>query len=178
VSRLYVNHTTDSFVTRFLWNTSGSGKTRLLLEGLWRNWGLYFTARTQADGIGSSDLEDILKILQQPTPLTPENRETEPVADVRMLNQRFLRILYVRVLVFREFLECAAIMFSGITEEHKSRWLLLQLAPVTLLGMPDIFTELSHILVSSSSLYLASSINSERDRIGKLLKVPTPILRD
>ncbi|PVG00052.1 hypothetical protein CPB86DRAFT_813541 [Serendipita vermifera] len=36
--------------------SSGSGKTRLLLEGLCNSWGFYFTALRDSEGIGSLDL--------------------------------------------------------------------------------------------------------------------------
>ncbi|KAG5640661.1 hypothetical protein DXG03_007606 [Asterophora parasitica] len=44
---------------RVLLNTSGAGKTRLVLEGLCFQWGLYFTCRSSVDNIGSSDIQNI-----------------------------------------------------------------------------------------------------------------------
>jgi hypothetical protein len=34
---------------RYFINTSGSGKTRILFEGLWKNWGFYFTCKQNAE---------------------------------------------------------------------------------------------------------------------------------
>jgi hypothetical protein len=53
--------------------------------------------------------------------------------------QRSLLLLYARYVCFRVFLECAAAMPGGITEDHKLRWLLIQVAPETLLGPPTFF---------------------------------------
>ena len=54
---------------------------------------------------------------------------------------RFRLLLYVHCVCFRVFLERAAAMEGGITENHKGRWLLIQLAPTTLLGS-EIFVDL------------------------------------
>ncbi|SJL07212.1 uncharacterized protein ARMOST_10555 [Armillaria ostoyae] len=40
----------------FFANASASGKTRLLLEGLQQNWGLYFTAAVDFSTLGSRDI--------------------------------------------------------------------------------------------------------------------------
>ena len=45
---------------RFVCNTSGSGKTRRLLEGLTKSWGLYFVAARDNNGVGVNDLEAAL----------------------------------------------------------------------------------------------------------------------
>ena len=107
----------------------------MLLEGLWRNWGLYFTARSEPEKVGSSDLEDVLQDLkwfQRFEEITEENQDGALAANRRVAKRRFLLILYARVLVFRVFLECASEIPGGITEDHKGRWLLIQVAPSTL----------------------------------------------
>jgi hypothetical protein len=35
---------------------SGSGKTRMLLQGLYRSWGLYFISQVNSSQIGSRDM--------------------------------------------------------------------------------------------------------------------------
>ncbi|KAJ7655412.1 hypothetical protein B0H17DRAFT_956478, partial [Mycena rosella] len=37
-------------------NTSGSGKTRLLFEGLCHEWGFYFASKRDSSGLGWYDL--------------------------------------------------------------------------------------------------------------------------
>jgi hypothetical protein len=155
-----------SFVTRFLCNTSGSGKTRLLLEGLSLNWGLYFTARTQPEGVGSSDLENVLTSLEEfarLTKLTDENPDMAHAANRRVTSLRLDLIIYVRLFVFRVFLECASALPGGIVHEHKRRWLLVQLAPETLLGS-DVFDILTEDLKGVSPHYLEAGGFYQYDR--------------
>ncbi|KAG5333546.1 hypothetical protein C0989_005490, partial [Termitomyces sp. Mn162] len=43
-----------------LFNTSGAGKTRLVLEGLCKEWGFYFTCKRSVSECGSTDLDVVL----------------------------------------------------------------------------------------------------------------------
>src|SRR6266478_2267874 len=45
---------------RLFVNTSGSGKTRILLDGLCKHWGFYVTCGHKSLDLGSSDLRDAL----------------------------------------------------------------------------------------------------------------------
>ena len=162
-----------SFATSFLCNTSGSGKTRLLFEGLSLNWGLYFTARNGPDGVGSSDLDNVLTSLvdfRRLTALTEENRDTAHAYNQAVASRRFILLLYVRLLVFRVFLECASALPGGIVEEHKRRWLLVQLAPETLLGS-DVFDILTESLRDASPHYLMAGVNSEQLKVANHLGI-------
>jgi hypothetical protein len=54
--------------SRLFVNTSGSGKTRLLLEGLCKHWGFYFTCVREREELGSRDLGQALEnIGKEPT---------------------------------------------------------------------------------------------------------------
>ncbi|KAG6855356.1 hypothetical protein H0H87_004420 [Tephrocybe sp. NHM501043] len=44
-----------------LFNTSGAGKTRLVFEGLCREWGFYFTCKREVTECGSADLQYVLQ---------------------------------------------------------------------------------------------------------------------
>ena len=46
-------------------------------------------------------------------------------------------LLYARYVCFHVFLQCATGMNGGITENHKRRWLLIQLAPTILPILPE-----------------------------------------
>jgi hypothetical protein len=141
----------------------------LLLEGLWRNWGFYFTARNKPDNIGSSDFGDVLEDMERLTPLTEENRVTAQAENRKFASRRFLLLIYIRMLVFRIYLECASTMPGGITEEYKGRWLLLQVAPETLLVVPDVFLWLVRKLRGASRDLLDFLILMERESIVNLL---------
>lgn len=159
-------------MNRFLCNTTGSGKTRLLFEGLQRNWGLYFTVRNEPDNIGSSDLaftlenvEDLLVKLKNDNKATvrPSNREKAAI--------RFLVLLYARLLVFRIYLDCASALDGKILEKHKGPWLLLQIAPVALLKT-DIFNCTIQQLWNSTREFLVPAIAEELISIHDLLSTP------
>jgi hypothetical protein len=141
----------------------------LLLEGLWRNWGFYFTARNKPDNIGSSDFGQVLEDIKLLTPLTEENRVTAQAENRKFASRHFLLLLYIRMFVFRIYLECASTMPGGITEEYKGQWLLLQVAPETLLVVPDVFLGLVQKLRGASRDLLDFLIVMEHESIWNLL---------
>jgi len=50
---------------RILCNVSGSGKTRLLFEGLCAHWGFYLVAGRSIDGVGAPDLSDAIGSMKE-----------------------------------------------------------------------------------------------------------------
>ncbi|KIM30022.1 hypothetical protein M408DRAFT_100214, partial [Serendipita vermifera MAFF 305830] len=159
--------------TRFLCNVSGSGKTCLLFEGLWRSWGFYFTATTSPDTIGSSDIEAILEALaHQKRPIEPtDSNRTLTITEIQELtSRRFLLVLYVRMLVFRLFLECALKEDGGLTEDHKGRWLLLQVAPKVLFGTgTDIFSDCAERMKGLPEPTIKTFVREELNQVQKYL---------
>jgi hypothetical protein len=98
----------------YLINTSGSGKTRILFEGLWKHWGLYFTcAKEQV--LGSQDMSHVLENLSSELNFM-ENLPTasdpgQALAHSRNTAQRrFRQILTARLLVLLMFLDEASTM--------------------------------------------------------------------
>ncbi|KAH6879719.1 hypothetical protein BKA70DRAFT_1207313 [Coprinopsis sp. MPI-PUGE-AT-0042] len=144
----------------FLVNTSGSGKTRILLEGLCRHWGFYFTSLVDSSLLGSSDVENAIS---SHIPDSPGFRANLPPAGTpayenalrtnRQLASRvFRQVLLARLLIFDLFVET----MSEHPEQHpqllKQRWLLLQLQPSILNPRVwDVFDHLSRELLSSAS---------------------------
>jgi hypothetical protein len=117
-------------LSRYVCNTSGSGKTRILLEGLHNNWGFYFTALNKPDGVGSSDLGlvvDQLKPRLQILPSLEANAIEEKNSEAAL--RAFYGVLLIRVVIFHAFLLSAQQQPGGITESTKRAWLLLQLSP-------------------------------------------------
>ncbi|KAK7018436.1 hypothetical protein R3P38DRAFT_3360191 [Favolaschia claudopus] len=119
----------------FLVNTSGSGKTRLALEGLCRNWGFYFILAQDTNHLGSSDSGP--KVHRDVSPTTgfawdlPDVDSVEfwPTLrkNIEIIDEQLSRVLLGRLLVFHLYSEIIASI--GITEEHKRQWLLFQLKP-------------------------------------------------
>ncbi|KAJ3505936.1 hypothetical protein NLJ89_g7152 [Agrocybe chaxingu] len=150
----------------FLVNTSGSGKTRLLLEGLCENWGFYFTSLVDSSLLGSSDIQNSI---QTHVPDSDKFRRVLPPAgsagydsalkvnrDIasRIFRQTFL----ARLMVFNLFAEImnhhaeSNVVDSRI---YKARWLLLQLRPSLVHPQVwDIFDELSSKLSSASDAFI------------------------
>ncbi|KAK6992133.1 hypothetical protein R3P38DRAFT_3089690 [Favolaschia claudopus] len=117
----------------FLVNTSGSGKTRLSLEGLCRHWGFYFILAQDTNHLGSSDSGP--KVHRDVSPTTgfawdlPDVDSVEfwPTKNIEIIDEQLSRVLLGRLLVFHLYSEIIASI--GITEEHKRQWLLFQLKP-------------------------------------------------
>jgi len=83
-------------------------------------------ACTRPDGIGPSDMESTLETLRiELTALTSENCEDTLRTNKQVTERHFLQFLGARIQIFRVFLERALAIRGGITEYHKSRWLLL-----------------------------------------------------
>jgi hypothetical protein len=149
-------------MTRYLCNVSGSGKTRLLFEGLCRNWGLYFTGYQPIDQIGSSDLEKVVNDMRtRLRELTGDDLEFALSRNRATAQHRFLLVLYVRMLILRIFLECVKATADGITEEHKKLWLLIQVAPTSIL-QEEIFEISIDVLNTLPLDHLRSRISEER----------------
>ncbi|KAJ6486257.1 hypothetical protein C8R47DRAFT_1129696 [Mycena vitilis] len=124
-------------------NTSGSGKTRHLFEGLSRKWGFYFTTSDRYDKLGSRDLMNCIdgRLLSSPgfTDPLPTNNFSAALQKNRTIARNCItQVLLARFIVFHAFIN--AIITSGrkITEDDKLRWLYVQLDPVLLLGR-DVF---------------------------------------
>ncbi|TFK62636.1 hypothetical protein BDN72DRAFT_848450 [Pluteus cervinus] len=152
--------------SKLLVNTSGSGKTRLLLEGLTKYWGFYLTARVQVgvDALGSSDLMYTLEyhipntsgFNSHPGSLNERFQEGAYELNHAIARRQMHQIFAARVLIFENFLKKVKEKFpTRSIHEFRQHWLFLQLRPLdTLLG--DAFAELTRLLTDAgrSSSYL------------------------
>jgi hypothetical protein len=110
------------------------------------------------------------------TTITDENRATALPANREVASRHSLLILYVRMFVLRIFLECASAMPGGIMEEHKERWLPIQVAPKTLLAEPDVFVALTQLAGRASVDHLYEVIQCEHLVVRRLLGPQRPAL--
>ncbi|KAJ6490770.1 hypothetical protein C8R47DRAFT_459029 [Mycena vitilis] len=148
-------------------NTSGSGKTRLLLEGLCKNWGLYFTSLVDPHRHGSYDLQNaIIAIGLHPEftevlPLTTSQLHHPELSKNRKIAKaRIQEMILARLAILQEF--CNIIGTEAMTEEHKKRWLLLQLHPFASPDSnQDIFAALSEELRGADRSYLHRSLQGK-----------------
>lgn len=157
-------------MSSFLVNTSGSGKTRLLLEGLCENWGFYFTSLIDSSMLGSSDVQNAIttRIPDSPNfhyhlpPAGSPAYETSLESNRKVANRIFRQIFLARLLVFHHFAQImsAHMATTGCTDSHqyKVRWLFLQLQPsIAHPHVWDVFDELSNKLSQASDAFINST---------------------
>ena len=122
----------------FLFNSSGSGKTKLILDGLCDHWGIYITCQPgKFAAIGSNDFKVATRILADLSTWDPNNqkfRDNPTEAD-----RAFTMLLCARVFVFKQFLDRIPLQTDARTARR--RWLLLQTLPGRILPGEDIFAE-------------------------------------
>jgi hypothetical protein len=168
---------------RILCNTSGSGKTRLLFEGLTKHWGFYWVCRRGHDKIGSEDLEEATSGLFDDTFWTKNIFRSREATDIQSLNstnenitkKAMLKILLARWSIFRLFIEEAREQGRPV-EDLKEDWLMFQIFPPTLNGN-DPFVAAFQTLLGVSlgvlqllrprlnpQIVLGSQFNRESDR--------------
>ncbi|KAJ7750989.1 hypothetical protein DFH07DRAFT_745947 [Mycena maculata] len=148
----------------FLVNTSGSGKTRHLLEGLCRKWGFYFCS-TQNEKLGlpppyekfgSADLMNCIahRLLATEgfTAILPEIDFYDQLQRNRAIAKACLaHVLLARVLVFRAFLDSIIASGRKITTDDKRRWTFIQVHPALLAPSSDVFDQLAQALNTSAT---------------------------
>lgn len=152
-------------------NTSGSGKTRLLYEGLCQNWGFYFTSALDVKAsLASGDVylsieDDLGRRDTAFTAILPpvNSLAFKPLleANINFANRLYSEILLARLIVFKLFIEIIHDLGEGLTEDHKRRWLTMQLYPhyVWDLTMGDVFSCLAHYLRSAPLSYIEETLS-------------------
>lgn len=157
---------------RFLVNTSGSGKTRLLFEGLVKHWGFYFTTNVN-EGLGSKDMADAITkyipesncFTHKPGKLDDDRMEQAYILNHAIAQRRAHQVLTSRILVFECFLKMAQTSSQSTNpmrpiDQYKEHWLLLQLCSKQILGV-DLFAKVSDLLKDASDDYLMVTIPTE-----------------
>ncbi|KAF9075337.1 hypothetical protein BDP27DRAFT_1205869, partial [Rhodocollybia butyracea] len=110
-------------------NTSGTGKTRLLFEGLCLHWGLYLPCIIDSIGLGAMDLSTAIEELKL--------RRLPPSSDIdyTIILQNNLHATYravsitllARLVVFQVYLKTC--VEDGFCHDHRKRWLEVQIFP-------------------------------------------------
>ncbi|KAG6865611.1 hypothetical protein C0993_007906, partial [Termitomyces sp. T159_Od127] len=141
-------------VSRVLFNTSGAGKTRLVLEGLCKEWGFYFTCKRGVSECGSADLDCVLDpaghgylrafgLIEN-----PDNNEAVRLNE-ELAESCFMAVLIARLMVFQCLLAAYGAKGKAITlAELKRIWLFVQLDSRLLAtsDCPDLLLELTSLL--------------------------------
>ncbi|KAL1742992.1 hypothetical protein HDZ31DRAFT_42004 [Schizophyllum fasciatum] len=128
-------------------NAFGTGKTRLMYEGLARHWGIYMSYDFQFPELGASDMHRILlrTAREGPLPADPAFARLHP--QVRYARELAQRVLLGRALLFRLYLESLPDVHDA---RARKRWLLLQLSPHCLVRC-DIFFDLASYLLGHNA---------------------------
>ncbi|TFK62947.1 hypothetical protein BDN72DRAFT_827066, partial [Pluteus cervinus] len=161
---------------KILLNTSGSGKTRLLFEGLNKRWGFYLTTFTDSviNPLGSSDVMQIIEnyipksnaFTEFPEQLDEHLRDPAIQRNHHIAKRWMHQVLTARLLIFERFLQKASHSPTPI-HELRSHWLLLQLTPLNILKS-DVFSELTKLLKDASDSYLLMHNSAIHKKIVKL----------
>ncbi|KAJ3849168.1 hypothetical protein EV368DRAFT_47880 [Lentinula lateritia] len=139
-------------------NTSGAGKTRLVLEHLCSNWGLYFSCHNDSH-VGSKDVPSAMSNIKQALfgstlPHAPSLLFRQVLEQNQQLACSELLIpLLSRLLVFQQYIIAIQKMKKDLSQmDHKRRWLHLQLHPHLLSSSgsdgDDPFKQLSKDLIA------------------------------
>jgi hypothetical protein len=151
------NHFNTKEVLRILCNTSGSGKTRLLFEGLCQNWGFYFVAAQGNDHIGARDLEIMIEMMSKTSGWISNifvGRQQDDISNANTVNEeiadkRISKVILARWTVFRLFIEVAKELNGGaLADNIRTHWLLFQILPqVRVSGMDPFLALIDSCLV-------------------------------
>jgi hypothetical protein len=116
--------------SRFLMNASGTGKTRLLLEGLCQNWGIYTTAGRDAQRIGSTvteiairDMDEERALVTSSPPLSCLGANAVQLHNSAIIKRRCESVLLAHMLIFREYLRVLKTLPDLGSINVKQQWL-------------------------------------------------------
>ncbi|EJD42071.1 hypothetical protein AURDEDRAFT_168861 [Auricularia subglabra TFB-10046 SS5] len=138
----------ESFIAegghRLVVNTSGSGKTKLVLETLWRHWGLFITASWHPviNPHGSDDLAIVLRTFDAHSPCREvplatkmgDDPSPELVRNRALLAQQMEILVLARLWLLDYFWTLAST--AGLSDDDaRIRWFWLQMRTLEIAGM-------------------------------------------
>ncbi|KAI4522331.1 hypothetical protein K523DRAFT_270706 [Schizophyllum commune Tattone D] len=147
-------------------NSSGSGKTRLLFEGLCQHWGVYMTCAVDASGVGCADVSYALSVgLEEKPYFTGAGvlGEHDITRNRYIAKDVFSVPLLSRLLLLSRFLEAVPTAERN-TDETRKRWLHLQVLS-RFVGCDSLLFDLTRNIAALTASSVRSSIS------GTLLKI-------
>ncbi|KAK0440933.1 uncharacterized protein EV420DRAFT_1126765 [Desarmillaria tabescens] len=150
-------------------NISGSGKTRLLLEGLVRYWGIYFVGSHETSSLGSEDLGYVLSRIQEnkgfkANPVSEEDlKMNEAIA-----RRQYFKVLLARTSVFTHFLNLSLNQAPSSENDLRLAWLKIQIHQESFFNQ-DIFCGVMDLLNDSTDDYLDCSLTKSLEDVKDLL---------
>lgn len=152
-----------SIRSRLFINASGSGKTRILLEGLCRYWGLYLVCERETfSSIGSDDLASAIRSLASTTgflhsPLDPSQIQV----NTQIASLSFSCVIAARLIILWEFLRVGR---KFDTLARPTQWLHMQILPE-----PDIFRTLAEELFKFPDKFISRIISLSAKAIREVI---------
>ncbi|KAF8826046.1 hypothetical protein HHX47_DHR6000429 [Lentinula edodes] len=133
----------------FLVNTSGTGKTKLLFEGLCLHWGLYMTCSLDSFNLGAADIPFALDNINENATWTTrlsstssDNYASSLKTNIHLVYRAVSEVLLARLLIFKMYLEACST--QGFSVEHRRRWLESQIFPTNIIPYFDPFSMLKY----------------------------------
>jgi len=167
----------DYFVCSCLLNTSGSGKTRVLIDGLREHWGFYLNCGSASSmvGIESTDLETFMDLECQSsfTPTLPSTTSNSPELhqNINVVRHLTWQVMVAHLLVLRMFLEEArALRPSSSLDIYRHHWVHLQVQSRSVTGV-EIFGQVARDLANASEAYLLGVANTTMQWILECLPI-------
>ncbi|KAJ3928997.1 MAG: hypothetical protein NXY57DRAFT_1095772 [Lentinula lateritia] len=164
----------------FLVNTSGTGKTRLLYEGLCLHWGFYFTCALDSFFLGGEDIPSVVDEVDSEArwtpylPLASSARHASSLQTNRNIVYRASgEALLARLLLFKMYLQaCCAF---GLCHRHRQQWLESQIFPDNITSYYDPFIVIKRDISSAciSDPDLDEAIAHTLEEIQSMWDIPT-----
>jgi len=160
-----------------LHNASGTGKTRLVIEGLSHRWGFYILASEGAEGEGSYDLPTLLDLTLAALPgwcrtLPPPSHPRYQALVERnqaLASHAFTCVIIARLLLLKEFLNIAIAEEGTLRPSHIKWWLHCQLDPARVFNV-DIFQYCVELVLSTAAPDALRFFSSVYDEICTILR--------
>jgi hypothetical protein len=161
-----------------LHNASGTGKTRLVMEGLCHHWGFYILSSEGVAGEGSQDLHyqlDATLAAQSgwcrmlPPPSHPRYRFLVE-RNRALASHAFMRVIIARLLVLKEFLNVAIAEEGALRPSHMKMWLYSQLSPTEMFEIMDPFYDCVHLVLPTAAPDTLRFYSSVYDEIRTILR--------
>lgn len=154
-------------------NTPGSGKTRLILDGLCRHWGFYFTVVRTA-GIGSGDFRTAMQQLDDSLDygLAKRTKDSDAMQHMKQkAHHRLMQLLLARFILLKLLIQEARKLPGGLhVKNHRRAWVLLQVQPSKVFG-EDIFHSLTMLLRYESIVDLETEIQAHYKDLENILEL-------
>ena len=118
-----------------LFAVSGSGKTRLSLEGLCQNWGIYISCRSDRSASGSRDFAAATQLLGNMSTWNRTDNANNFLQNAAAAERVFAMLLCARLFILHQYLQEVPVNTDPTVARR--RWVLAQVLPPT--NAADIF---------------------------------------